>query len=300
MPDIRALDFNLLLTFDAVYEERSLTRAAQRLAVTQPTVSGSLGRLRGVFGDSLFVRRQGGMMPTPRADELAPRIRRLLMEAEEVLAPAEFDPATAEFTSYISVNDYGQSVVLLPLIAQLRRKAPGVRIAAMPFEIARLADSFRKGDIDMAITIPEMAPQDYPTRFLFSDRYVAVVRSKHPAKGPKIDLDAFCAYPHILVSPTRGAFKSATDEELRRLQRSRDVAVSVSNFRFALDLVQCDDFIAILPERLLQESRRPVRTLELPIEIKGPEAIVVWHPRYQEDPAHMWLRERISRLNAQE
>jgi DNA-binding transcriptional LysR family regulator len=294
MADIRALDFNLLATFDAIYEERNITRAAHRLAVTQPTVSGTLVRLRTLFDDHLFVRKQWGMTPTPRADHLAPHIKRLLADAQDVLAPEEFDPKTASFRTYISANDYGQAVVLLPLIERLRREAPRIQIAVMPFETTQLAEKFQRGQVDIAVTIPEMAPPDHPSRFLLSDRYIGVVRNGHPVKANRIDLDTFCAFPHVLVSPTGGSFESATDAELRRIGRRRDVVVSVPSFRFVLDLVQCDDFIAVLPELLLSKRNRSLRKLELPVDIKGPDAIIVWHPRLHEDRAHIWLRKQIA------
>lgn len=298
MTDIRSIDFNLLVTFDAIYEERSITRAAGRLNVTQPTVSGTLARLRTVFGDPLFVRRQEGMLPTSRADQLAPRIKRLLSDMQDVLTPAAFDPATARFTTYISANDYGQSVVLLPLIGRLRRRAPGVRVAVMPFETDTLAERFRKGQVDMAVTIPEMAPQDYPSRFLFSDRYVAVVRRGHPATGTAIDLDTFCRFPHVLVSPAGGGMEAATDAALRRIGRRREVMVSVPSFRVVLDLVRGDDFIAVVPERLLPSRGQGLRAMEMPVDIKGPDAIIVWHPRLHDDPAHAWLRNEIVQTSA--
>jgi DNA-binding transcriptional LysR family regulator len=296
MADIRSVDFNSLVTFDAVYDERSTTRAAHRLAVTQPTVSGTLARLRALFEDPLFVRKQGGMVPTPRAEHLAPRIKRLIVEMQEALAPEQFDPETATFTTFISAADYGQTVLLLPLIERLRREAPRIRIAVMPFEINELAEKFRRGQIDIAITIPELAPPDYPSRSLFSDRYVGVVRDSHPVTTDRVDLDSFCNFPHILVSPTGGSFESATDEVLRQIGRRRDVVVSVPNFRFALDLVQCDDFIVVLPEQLISRHDHTARKVELPFEIKGPDAIIVWHPRLHDDPAHKWLRDQIVQM----
>ena len=299
MTDIRALDFNLLLTFDAIYEERSITRAAHRLAVTQPTVSGTLVRLRTLFADRLFVRKQSGMVPTPRADQLSPAIKRLLADAQGVLAPRKFIPETASFRTRISANDYGQMVVLLPLIERLRQVAPGIQVAIMPFETAELGDRFQKGHVDVAVTIPELAPVDYPSRFLFTDRYVGVVRNGHPAKTDRLDLDSFCAFPHILVSPAGGSFESATDVALRHMGRRRHVAVSVPNFRSVLDLVKCDEFIAVLPERMLSKRNLSgLRKMELPVDLKGPDAIIVWHPRFHDDQAHIWLRNQIVRTVA--
>ena len=188
-------------------------------------------------------------------------------------------------------------VVLLPLVKRLRQVAPGIDVAIMPFETAELGERFQRGQVDIAITIPEMAPPDYPSRFLFSDRYVGVVRNSHPAKADRIDLDTFCSYPHILVSPTGGSFESATDVALRHIGRQRHVAVSVPNFRSVLDLVQCDEFIAVLPERMLSKRNLSgVRKMELPVDIKGPDAIIVWHPRFHDDQAHIWLRNQIAQI----
>lgn len=293
MPNIKTIDFNLLRTFDVLYEERNVTRAARRLHVSQSTVSGTLARLRSLFNDPLFVRQQGGMLPTPRAETLAPRVRRLLVDLERALEPAAFDPATAELTVAISANDYGQAVLLVPLIERVARLAPRLRLAIMPFEVAELGDKLAKREIDIAVTVPEMAPPDYPARFLFADRYVGVVRQDHPVRGAEISLDAFCSYPHVLVSPTGGSFIGVTDKALLDVGRRRDVKISVPNFRLVFDLLQIGDFIAVIPEMTLRDRPPGVRKLELPIEVKGPDAIIVWHPRVQDDPAYVWLREQI-------
>jgi len=293
MTDIRAIDFNLLQTFNVLYEERNVTRAAHRLFVTQSTVSGTLARLRHLFDDPLFVRKQGGMLPTPRAEALAPRIRRLLVDLENALQPAAFDPATAELTVSISANDYGQMVLLVPLIAKLAELAPRMKLAILPFEAAELAEKLAKREIDVAVTVPEMAPPDYPSRFLFTDRYVGVVRQDHPVRGSRVSLDAFCAYPHVLISPTGGSFVGVTDKALLDAGRRRDVKISVPNFRLVLDVLQTGDFIAVIPELTLHGHSPSVRKLELPVAVKGPDAIIVWHPRLQDDPAYVWLRTQI-------
>lgn len=293
--DIKSVDFNLLATFDAIYEEKQITRAAERLNVTQSTVSGTLVRLRQLFDNQLFVRHRNGMTPTRRAEQLAPDIKRLLKNLQEVLAPVAFDPKTADFTARISANDYGQMIILLPLIQELHQLAPDVRLSIIPFETVELVEKFRTGQVDIAITIPEMAPQDFPSRYLFSDRYVGVVRHDSPIAGDHIDLDTFCDIGHILVSPTGGGTESATDTKLRQIGRKRRVMVSAPNFRLALDLARKGDYLAILPERFLDPEDKTVRTLELPIDLDGPDAIVVWHPRIHEDQAYKWLINLIVR-----
>ncbi|MFA9476654.1 MAG: LysR family transcriptional regulator, partial [Filomicrobium sp.] len=132
MINIRNIDLNLLVAFDALYDVRNVTRAAERLSLTQPTVSGMLNRLRHLFGDPLFVRTQHGVLPTPRADALAEPVKILLANAEALVAPSVFDPRSIEMTVSISVNDYMQYALIVPFINRLRKQAPGIRLSVMP------------------------------------------------------------------------------------------------------------------------------------------------------------------------
>lgn len=294
MADLRSLDFSMLLTLDALYEERSVTRAAQRLAVTQSTVSGTLSRLRHLFRDPLFVRGRGAMLPTPRADELAAAVKRLLGDAETILQQEAFNPATADFIARISANDYALHVVIIPLIRRLRQAARNIRLAIVPFEITELGRKLADREIDMAVTIPEMAPPDYPSRFLFSDRYVAIVRNEHPIRGDAVSLDDFCRLDHVLVSPTGGSFEGVVDKALRDIGRRRKVLISVPSFRVVPEILQIEDLIAVVPERLIDAADGRVRKLMLPFPVRGPDAIIVWHPRLRDDRGFAWLRDQIS------
>src|SRR5262249_53893852 len=138
MRDIRRIDLNLLVALHALLTERSVTRAASRLALTQPTVSGMLARLRRLLGDPLFVRTQRGILPTPRAQALAPALERLLAEASSLIAGAAFEPATTQITFTVSANDYIQSALLVPFIRRLRERAPLARLAVRPADVRSL------------------------------------------------------------------------------------------------------------------------------------------------------------------
>lgn len=294
MADIRKVDFNLLVAFDALFDELSVSRAAERLALTQPTVSGMLNRLRDQFGDPLFVRTQRGMLPTPRAEALAAPVKSLLEDAKELVEPASFDPATADMTFSIAVNDYMQYVLVIPLIEALRKEAPKIRVAILPMIIAGLPTKLLRGEVDLAITIPEFSDPGLPSRRLYQDRYIGIVRKQHPLKGSRPSLREFCRHDHLLVSPTGGSFTGPADEALGRLGLTRNVAFSLPSFHVLLDVVHAVDFVALVPEHMLQGRMREFRTFKPPIDMPAIDVIACWHSRVARHPGHRWLRELLA------
>src|SRR4029077_4517848 len=295
MADMRGIDLNLLIVLDALLDERSVTRAAARLGYTQPTISGMLVRLRDLFGDPLFVRTQRGVLPTPRAEALASPLKQFLADGRRLIGQDVFDPATAELTFAISTNDYMQHALVVPFIEVLRGEAAKIRLAIKPPIIAGLADALARGDVDLAVTIPEFVMSDLPSRLLYREHYVAAVRLEHPlAKSRTISLESFCSYDHVLVSPTGGSFEGPADEELARIQRQRTVRYSVPSFLLLPELLQIDDLIALVPSRLLRGYGERLALLRSPINVPGFDVIAVWHPRVDRDVAHHWLRMRLS------
>lgn len=293
MDNIRYRDLNLLVAFDALYDERSVTRTARRLSLTQSTVSGMLARLREMFDDPLFVRVQRGIVPTPHADALAPRIKELLNEFESMFVRQSFDPKRAKSTIRVSASDYALTTMLLPAMRQLRKSSPGIRLAIRPYEIEELDVKLRDGNIDLAITNREHAPRGLPTRDLFNDRYVGVMRTTHPLAGKEVSMSDFCRYDHVLVSPTTGSFEGLTDIELRRSGRRRNVVFSVPNFNVVMDLLESDDLLAMLPGRLLADRRRQLCMFKPPVSIAPIEAVAVWHPRNDKDRTMQWFRDLL-------
>lgn len=294
MADIRKVDFNLLVAFDALFDELSVSRAAERLSLTQPTVSGMLNRLRDLFGDPLFVRAQRGMLPTPRAESLALPVKSLLDDAKALVEPTQFDPATAEMTFSITVNDYMQYALVIPFIEALRKQAPRIRVAILPLVIAGLTTKLMRGEIDLAITIPQFSDPALPSRLLYSDDYVGIVRKQHPLRRPRPSLEQFCRYDHLLVSPTGGSFTGPTDEALSLHGVTRNVAVSLPSFHVLLDVVRAVDFVALVPEHMLRGRRRDFRVFQPPIEVPGFDVIACWHERVSRHPAHRWLRDLLA------
>ena len=166
MSDIRNLDLNLLRAFSVLLEERNVSRTAELLHVTQPTVSGMLSRLRSIFGDPLFVRTQHGLLPTPRAEALAPALRQLIADVQALVSPNEFDPQTSTVTLTLSVNDYMQSVLIVPLVANLRRSAPKMKLGIRNLEIAALSSMLARARIAIAVTIEVTSPNRMLSKLL--------------------------------------------------------------------------------------------------------------------------------------
>lgn len=295
MSDIRKIDLNLLLVLDALLDELNVTRAAARLGYTQPTVSGMLTRLRDVFGDPLFVRTQRGLLATPRAQALATPLKQLLADSRDLVTRDVFEPASAEMTFRVSSNDYLQRALLVPFVGVLRKEARQIQLAIAPPIVDGLSEALARGQIDLAVTIPEFAMSDLPSRLLYRERYVVAVRRQHPlARAKGMTVERFCSYDHVLVSPTGGSFEGPTDRALARLRLRRKVRYSVPSFLLMPDILQTDDLVALVPSRLLRENDKRLAVLKAPVEVPGFDVIAVWHPRVGKDVAHRWLRDRLA------
>ena len=295
MADMRGVDLNLLVVLDALLDERSVTRAAARLGYTQSTTSGMLARLRDVFADPLFVRVQRGILPTPRAQSLAAPLKQLLADSRRLVTREIFDPATAEVTFAVSANDYMQRTILVPFVKWLRRGAPKIRLTIKPPIVAGLAAALARGDIDLALTIPQFSIPDLPSQHLYREHYVAIVGRKHPlATGRRISLEAFCRCDHILVSPTGGSFVGPTDEALAGIGRRRSVRYSVPSFLLLPELLEDGDLIALVPSRLARNFDKRLRIFKPPVSVPAFDVIVVWHPGMDKNSAHQWLLASIA------
>jgi DNA-binding transcriptional LysR family regulator len=297
MKNIRTVDLNLLVVFDALFDERSVTRAADRLAVTQPTVSGLLKRLRQTFTDQLFLRTSHGILPTPRAEALAGPVKDLLANAQSLVTPEAFDPATAETTIMICGSDYMQHAVISPLIEAIRKVAPKIKVLVAPRPAANtLADLFTRGEMDLCISAREVVDPDLISRLLYRDRYICVARKKHPLKARRISVKQLCAFDHLLVDPTGESFSGAVDTSLSKLDSRRRVAMAVPTFHLLFDILGSDDFIAFVPERLLRKRRSDLRVFETNLALPAIEVLATWHPRLNGDAQHKWLRELLVKV----
>lgn len=293
MGDIKSVDLNLLKALDALMETRSVTRAAKRLGLTQPAVSGMLMRLREVFDDPLFIRSQRGVLPTPRAEALSVPLRQTLSDIQALLTPEAFVPANAAMTVTIAATDYAQNAVLLPLMSALRQEAPNILVSIRPLDLASLGQQMEVGNLDMALITPDMALATMRRRMLFDETYICIMRRGHPAADTPLDIDRLCALDHALMSHDGSKFRGATDAALEQVGRSRRVVAVVPSFLVLIDLVRHSDLVAMVPSRLVADAT-DLLIQAPPIAIPGFTKILAWHERLQSDPAQKWIRERLA------
>ena len=296
--DLRTLDLNLLKTLDALLDERSVTRAAARLSLTQPAVSGMLTRLRDNFDDPLFIRAPHGMVPTLRAQQLAPTVKHILNDIKALLQPVQFDPLTAELTFTLAATDYALKAVVVPFIAALKVRAPGIRVRVIPVEPERLTTQFEQGKIDLALLTPNTTPGDLHSRTLYEEHYVCMLRANHPDAQQPLTLERFCALEHILVSYEGESFWGVTDEGLAKVGRTRRVGLSVSSFLVLPEVLAISEMITVVPSRLAS-AHVSLCVQTPPVAINGFTKSMAWHERTHHDAAQQWLRDLLYETSQQ-
>lgn len=289
----RHLDLNLLLVFDAVLHEQSVVRAADRLALSQPAVSHALNRLRHALKDKLFVRTPSGMVPTPRAEQLALPIRKALNDLQLAVEGDTFDPSSAERRFVIAVNNYAAVVAAGPIAAAVRAQAPKVRPSLVPSGTLNLIDKLDRGELDLVIAARDATAERFASQLLIDDHYVAVLRSGHPALRKKLTLAALADAQHLAIT-SGGEDLEFVDQALKPTRTVRHITLDVPYLSAGAVLVQ-SDLIAILGRKLAQEFRRayPIELRELPFEAPKLRSIMMWHRRFDDVPAHRWLRDTI-------
>lgn len=293
---IAPIDMALLPALDALLTEGNVTRAAIRLGISQPALSAKLARLRDLTGDALLVPsgRGRGMVLTPRGVALRTRIREALAVAEAALGDhAGFDPSTSRATVRIIANDNAASVTLAVLLAGIASsKARGVRVALLRPDGRRLADRLEQGEADLAVSA-EDAPAGGDALYrhvILTDRYATAQRRDH-SRGPgALDLDAFCAADHLIVSDG-AAFDGMIDDALRALDRSRRVTLSVHSYLLAPMIAARSDLLVTLPRQLLEQNGDGVELFEPPLSLPAVALSAFWHQRTDGDPVNRWLRE---------
>lgn len=297
--DLRTLDLNLLKALDALLDERSVTRAAARLALTQPAVSGMLNRMRDHFDDPLFIRAPHGMVPTTRAEALAAPVKRILADIDALLQPIAFDPITANMTFTLAATDYALRAVVVPFIAALKVRAPHIRVRVVPVEPERLVNQLGQGKLDLALMTPHTTPDELHSRALYDERYVCMMRADHPDAGKPLTLDRFCALEQVLVSYEGEGFRGVTDDALAKIGRTRRVGLSVSSFLVLPDVLTISDMIAVVPERMA-ENRAGMFVCDTPASVQGFTKSMAWHERTHRSPAQQWLRELLLETSGQQ
>lgn len=297
------LDLNLLRVFDAVMTEQNLTRAAGRMAMTQPAVSNALKRLRDALGDELLIRTAHGVKPTPRAEELWPTVRSALSSLEEAVAPTSFDVSKARATFRMAMADATAVLWLPALVRSIEHEAPGVNVRMVPLTTREPRPLLLRGDIDLAIGFfPGVVAQlaggpDTPIRHerLYSGQYACMMRKNHPLANEELTLDAYCAANHLLVSFS-GRAHGLTDEALAQLNRERRILLTVNQFFTAGRVVANSDLLTVLPRHLIASTGMTSALIakDLPFKLPDVHVDMLWHERDARSPAHRWLRDHLT------
>ncbi|WP_218016141.1 LysR family transcriptional regulator [Sphingobium abikonense] len=295
--DTKNFDLGLLVTLETLLKERNATRAARRLNLSQPAMSARLARLREALGDPLLIPSQRGMILTQRALDMMQPLQEALDGVRRVVEQgAPFNPETLRATVVIAASDYVQYALLARYSVTLRAEAPMIRIAWRALDLMALTTQLERGEVDLALAMPESAPVGMRQRRLCDEEYVVVARQGHPSIRGSLDLDLFCALDHVVVSPKGGGFAGPTDTALEAFGRRRNVVLSTPGFLIVPEIVSRSDMIALIPRRIADGWSERVQLLEPPLHIPGFAIASIWHERTTNHPAQIWLRDRLAAL----
>ncbi|MGX5650712.1 LysR family transcriptional regulator [Hydrogenophaga borbori] len=292
--EVRGIDVTMLRAFDALIRERSVSRAAARLFLSQPAVSACLKRLRVAFGDELFVRTQYGVEPTPRALALAPGVESVLSDLQRLMSRQQpFDPAASDRILRVAGSDHLCRTLMPGLCQTLGALGSRMRVSWSLADYSKTAEELARGDIDLAL-IPRITQvTGVQTSILCEDSYVGVARMGHPVLASGLDLDAFCAWRHVVLGQSRSVLDDTIDSQLARLDRRRVVQAGVNSFSQMVDLLAETDLIAVFPQRVARRYLHALGSRPLPLELPDYRLHACWHKRSEADEAVVWLRGQV-------
>ncbi|MFI0350054.1 LysR family transcriptional regulator [Actinomadura sp. 9N407] len=296
--ELGSFDLNLLVVLDTLLREQHVTRAAERLHLSQPAVSTALARLRKALDDPLLVKHGRSLVLTPRAEALKGPVREVLATVEQsVLRPPRFDPSTDARTFSLVASDYIGIVLIRPLLTRVGPQASSLRIDLRPVSLGYLTD-LQRDEIDIAV-IPDrlVNPGDLPecsSAPAVEDRFVGVVWRGHPvASDGRLTAAAFADWPYLAYAPSQGI--SLVEEDLDTLGIARNVEAGAENFVSMPFMLAGTMLITIVPERLALRVAEAADVVVLPLEkpLRPLRQSVFWHSRRDADPGHVWLREEL-------
>jgi len=297
--NLAGIDLNLLLVFDAIMTERHVTRAGDKISMSQPAMSNALKRLRGRLKDELFVRGPDGMQPTARAFELAVPIRDVLQTLEVTLEPNTFDPLSAKRLFSIGTNDYCVSTIVPKLVERLEKEAPGINIK-LRSSVGETLNLLNTQTIDFGISAIGAIPEQYGSKTLIEDTYILLMRKGHPLATRDVSIDEFTKARHIVISP-KGDPSGFVDIELEKQGLSRQVAITINNFSSAPAILTSSDLVLTAPQRIAEAfaPHYSLITKSMPFlaEFKSPKEFasikLIWHKKLANHPAHQWFKQTI-------
>ncbi|KAF1054392.1 MAG: PCP degradation transcriptional activation protein [Stenotrophomonas maltophilia] len=291
--DLRRLDLNLLVILDALLAERHVSRAAERLAMSQPAVSHALARLRERLGDPLLVRVKNEMRLTPRALALAPRLIEVLDGVRGLLGGPRFEAASSHRHFRLGMSDYGAWVLLPGLLRDLRRSAPQITLGVEQASRLDMARQVAEGELDFALGVFPLLPAGVSATRLFEERFVCVGQRDRFAAGSTLSLADYLAAPHVRVALQDSL--EEVDGALGKLGLRRHIALSLPHFTVAPSLLEGSDLLLTIAARSLERLQLPasLTVFEPPLALAGFDFVLIWRDDIERDPARLWLRERL-------
>jgi len=296
--NLRGIDLNLLVVLEALIEQRSVTRAAALANMSQPAMSRALGRLRALLGDPILARGAAGLVPTPKALALHPKLKNVLADIRGLVADAPFDPGALAGSFAMAATDH-QTIMLLPrVMARLSRQAPGLDVTVVPL-VAGAIPKLQDGAIDLGFGIAEAAPPRLLLEPLYRDRFVTLMRSGHPAEGAW-SLERFVALEHVLVT-VMGDGRGAVDDALLRIGRTRRIALRLPHFYAAISVVARTDLVVTLPASLADQYSESfgLTAREPPIALPQFTTVTLWSEVLDREPGHRWIRNLVREAAAE-
>lgn len=288
-------DLNLLPVLVTLMEERNVTRAAERLGMTQPALSNALNRLRETLQDPLFIRERYGMRPTQRAEELVPAIRNALASLDDViLGQQDFDPSKATRLFTLASNSYVEFVLMPLIVARLRESAPGVRIRFIPYGNDLIETGVISGSTDMVLGRVMDPPNNLVVQHLMDEGLACLVRADHQEIGTTMSSEQYERIKHVNVLPP-GRMRAGLFQALEQRNLKRQVVISVTHFLAVPEMIAVTDYCATLPMQICRHlaNDKRVKVLPAPVDLGTFPVEMAWHVRYRHDPAHRWLRAMI-------
>lgn len=288
------VDLNLFIVFDAIYQQRNLTRAAEVLCITQPAVSNALGRLRTTLNDPLFVRTSQGMTPTPLAENIVGRVQEALQLLNTSVTEGEiFQPAETDKVFRLSMNDLAEAMILPNLLEHLREVAPNIGIECYQVNRNDVERELAAGTLDFALDGPLIAGSQMCTKPLLRQRYACAVRREHPVVGGSLTLDQYLELDHVVVSSRRKGV-SYEDAALNRLGRQRKIRTRVQHYQVAPLVVERTDMALTMPMSMAQKY--DLQVLELPFSLPPLDWNLFWHKSADHDQANIWMRDLLMEI----
>ncbi|MEH6497730.1 MAG: LysR family transcriptional regulator [Pseudomonas marincola] len=289
MSKINRLEIKQIRILQALLLEKNVSRVADQIGLTQQAVSDHLRKLRELFDDPLFIRKKNGLVATPMAESLGPKIDQALYAFDGLLQPEVFNPEDATATYVIAATDYAQQVVLPDLISKLRHAAPLLKLVVRDLDIDNLQDQVASSRVDLVLAVPDYIPKSYGKIYLFTEKHVCVASKKSAYAQQNLSMEDIAVIPQIIATPSQPNFRGSVSAWFQDAGFTPNVIISAPCFSVVPSYIEATDAISFLPSRAPLNDKLEILTLEdCPLEF---DVIAAWHSRSDKDQLHNWVLE---------